>query len=118
MELSGGAKDTFETFDDEISDQEATESVDDRSVCSTPVWSKKSKSKTIWLSLTKNWNIAKPVDQILIWTNWKLPMKLLTNSMSKNLNQIHGRRLTRLKTSEMTLLWYTMESFYDDKTRL
>ena len=37
MELSGGAKDTFETFDDEISDQEATESVYDRSVCSTPV---------------------------------------------------------------------------------
>ena len=45
MELLEVVKDIFVTIEDEISDQEAMESVADRSVSSTPVFEAKNKNQ-------------------------------------------------------------------------
>ena len=66
MDLSQDAKEIFETTDDEISDQEAIEITADWSVAvSSTRTPNKTKTKKIWISATKKWNISKPIDQVM-----------------------------------------------------
>ena len=66
MELLEDTKDIFETIDEEIVDQEATELIADWTVSSTPVYEAQNK---LYISSTKDWNISKCLDEILIWTH-------------------------------------------------
>ena len=66
MDLGEAANDTTEQLDVKKVAIKPMELVADWSVTSIPAFD--TQKKKHWISSTKNWNISKPLDEMLIWT--------------------------------------------------